>query len=143
MALMAAGCGLTNLGELMELNTQRYIDIARLGNTLTEDQVQDLYQKSYEYIESWEPWLVGSRKDTDQLDSWPRNFIGTIPLAVQQVQMLAVELIQQGYVPSVVEGKTVLDVGEYPEEVKGMISQMDALMCPFLIGSNFFEVHND
>ena len=135
--------GLTNLGELMELNTQRYIDIARLGNTLTEDQVQDLYQKSYEYIESWEPWLVGSRKDTDQLDSWPRNFIGTIPLAVQQVQMLAVELIQLGYVPSVVEGKTALDVGEYPEEVQGMINQMDALMHPFLIGSNFFEVHND
>ncbi|MGL5153573.1 MAG: hypothetical protein ACRC9H_01355, partial [Aeromonas veronii] len=60
----------------MELNTQRYIDIAILGNTLAEDQVQDLYQKSYEYIEAWEPWLVGSRKDTDQLDSWPRNFIG-------------------------------------------------------------------
>ena len=127
----------------MELNTQRYIDIVILGNTLAEDQVQELYQKSYEYIESWEPWLVGSRKDTDQLDSWPRNFIGTIPLAVQQVQMLAVELMQRGYVPSVVEGKTVLDVGEYPEEVQGMISQMDALMYPFLIGSNFFEVNND
>ena len=135
--------GLTNLGELMEINPHRYIDIAILGNTLAEDQVHGLYQKSYEYIESWEPWLVGSRKDTDQLDSWPRNFIGTIPLAVQQVQMLAVELIQRGYVPSVVEGKTVLDVGEYPEEVQGMINQMDALMHPFLIGSNFFEVHND
>ena len=135
--------GLTNLGELMEINLHRYIDIAILGNTLAEDRVHDLYQKSYEYIESWEPWLVGSRKDTDQLDSWPRDFIGTIPLAVQQVQMLAVELLQRGYVPSIVEGKTVLDVGEYPEEVQDMINQMDALMYPFLIGSNFFEVHND
>ena len=127
----------------MEINLHRYIDIVRLGNTLAEDRVHDLYQKSYEYIESWEPWLVGSRKDTDQLDSWPRNFIGIIPLAVQQVQMLAVELLQLGYVPSVVKGKTALDVGEYPEEVQGMINQMDALMRPFLIGSNFFEVHND
>ena len=135
--------GLTNLGELMEINPHRYIDIAILGNTLAEDQVHDLYQKSYEYIELWEPWLVGSRKNTDQLDSWPRDFIGTIPLAVQQVQMLAVELMQRGYVPSVVEGKTALDVGEYPEEVQGMINQVDALMHPFLIGSNFFEVHND
>ena len=127
----------------MEINLHRYIDIAIFGNTLAEDRVHDLYQKSYEYIESWEPWLVGLRKDTDQLDSWPRNFIGTIPLAVQQVQMLAVELLQRGYVPSVVEGKTVLDAGEYPEEVQGMINQMDSLMYPFLIGSNFFEVHND
>ena len=126
----------------MELNTQRYIDIAILGNALAEDRVQDLYQKSYEYIESWEPWLVGSRKDTDQLDSWPRDFIGAIPLAVQQVQMLAVELLQRGYVPSIVEGKTVLDVDEYPEEVQGMINKMDALMHPFLSGSNFFEVNN-
>ena len=140
---MPSICVLTNLGELMEINPHRYIDIAILGNTLAEDRVHDLYQKSYEYIESWEPWLFGSRKEIDQLDSWPRDFIGTIPLAVQQVQMLAVELMQRGYVPSVVEGKTVLDVGEYPEDVQGMINQMGALMHPFLIGSNFFEVHND
>ena len=80
-------------------------------------------------------WAFG----TEQELSWPRDFIGAIPLAISQVQLLAARLIQQGIKLEVVDGVTTTDSEAELAEVK----QMDTLMYPFLKNSGFFwEVSN-
>ena len=100
---------------------------------LSEEEATELLTKALTYVEKWEPYLYGTRKDEQEL-SWPRNFIGAIPLAVSQVQLIAARLIQEGIQLDVEDGITIADSEVELTEVK----QLDALMYPFLKNSGFF-----
>lgn len=119
-----------------------YISIESLkqGNlkleSLSASEVIELLVKSFNYVEQWEPYLLGSKVDTSQSDSWPRTFISVIPLAVKQVQLQALELIHKEITLEVVDRHTVANTTD--EEVLSAINKMDALMVPFLRGEGFF-----
>ena len=127
-----------NLMRITKMQVGYTTTEALLGNAVTLDisseaEAVDSLTQALTYVEKWEPYLNGNRVGEQEL-SWPRDFIGAIPLAISQVQLLAARLIQQGIKLEVVDGVTTTDSEVELAEVK----QMDTLMYPFLKNSGFF-----